>query len=167
MYVLSICCFVYLFSCVFIVLNIYFPEYLLHSFYVLHLSHMVLLYIFVLFSHRNGWLYFAAFSAVLGSFIFGYALVFPSAVIPQVQQDDDPSLHMDVHQISWFGVRAGYLFLTEYHIILNCLENESTCNVNQGMWLIKSLIFSQCFSPDLRSMLNQNEILIHVCVLTQ
>ncbi|KAF4072539.1 hypothetical protein AMELA_G00264020 [Ameiurus melas] len=52
---------------------------------------------------RNGRLYFAAFSAVLGSFIFGYAMVLPSAVIPQLQEDDDPRLHMNVNQISWFG----------------------------------------------------------------
>ncbi|XP_046727821.1 solute carrier family 2, facilitated glucose transporter member 6-like isoform X2 [Silurus meridionalis] len=52
---------------------------------------------------RNGRLYLAAFSAVLGSFIFGYAMVFPSAAIPQLQIDDDPNLHMNVGQISWFG----------------------------------------------------------------
>ncbi|KAM9475868.1 solute carrier family 2, facilitated glucose transporter member 6-like [Clarias gariepinus] len=52
---------------------------------------------------RTGRLYFAAFSAALGSFIFGYAMVLPSAVIPQLQEDDDPRLHMDVNQISWFG----------------------------------------------------------------
>ncbi|KAK2841338.1 hypothetical protein Q7C36_012917 [Tachysurus vachellii] len=52
---------------------------------------------------RNGWLFLAAFSAVLGNFIFGYAMVFPSAVIPQLQKENDPNLHMDVHQISWFG----------------------------------------------------------------
>ncbi|KAG7332665.1 hypothetical protein KOW79_004499 [Hemibagrus wyckioides] len=52
---------------------------------------------------RNGWLFLAAFSAVLGNFIFGYAMVFPSAVIPQLQKEKDSNLHMDVHQISWFG----------------------------------------------------------------
>ncbi|KAB5567229.1 hypothetical protein PHYPO_G00230380 [Pangasianodon hypophthalmus] len=52
---------------------------------------------------RNSWLFVAAFSAVLGNFIFGYAMVFPSAVIPQLQMDKDPSMHMDVHQMSWFG----------------------------------------------------------------
>ncbi|MCJ8734740.1 hypothetical protein PDJAM_G00238920 [Pangasius djambal] len=30
-------------------------------------------------------------------------MVFPSAVIPQLQDDDDPRLHIDIHQISWFG----------------------------------------------------------------
>ncbi|KAF5905545.1 solute carrier family 2, facilitated glucose transporter member 6, partial [Clarias magur] len=60
-----------------------------------------------LFMHvvvRNGRLYFAAFSAILGSFIFGYAMVLPSAMIPQLQEDDDPHLHLDVNQISWFGI---------------------------------------------------------------
>ncbi|XP_053360820.1 solute carrier family 2, facilitated glucose transporter member 6-like [Clarias gariepinus] len=52
---------------------------------------------------RNCWLFVAAFSAVLGNLIFGYAMVFPSAVIPQLQKEKDSNLHMDVHQISWFG----------------------------------------------------------------
>ncbi|XP_026783687.2 solute carrier family 2, facilitated glucose transporter member 6 isoform X2 [Pangasianodon hypophthalmus] len=30
-------------------------------------------------------------------------MVFPSAVIPQLQEDDDPRLRMNVQQISWFG----------------------------------------------------------------
>ncbi|KAK3540460.1 hypothetical protein QTP70_031001, partial [Hemibagrus guttatus] len=51
----------------------------------------------------NGRLYIAAFSAILGSFVYGYSMVLPSAVIPQVQEDDDPSMHMNVDQISWFG----------------------------------------------------------------
>ncbi|KAK3565436.1 hypothetical protein QTP86_009700 [Hemibagrus guttatus] len=54
--------------------------------------------------NRNGRLYIAAFSAILGSFVYGYSMVLPSAVIPQVQEDDDPSMHMNVDQISWFGV---------------------------------------------------------------
>ncbi|XP_072537566.1 solute carrier family 2, facilitated glucose transporter member 6 [Salminus brasiliensis] len=52
---------------------------------------------------RNGWLFFAVFSAVLGNFNFGYSLVYPSPVIPQLQSSDDPRLRMDVHQVSWFG----------------------------------------------------------------
>ncbi|XP_076860242.1 solute carrier family 2, facilitated glucose transporter member 6 [Brachyhypopomus gauderio] len=52
---------------------------------------------------RNGWLFLAVFSAVLGNFIFGYALVFPSPVIPQLLESYDTRLHMDVHQVSWFG----------------------------------------------------------------
>lgn len=58
-------------------------------------------------------------------------MVFPSAVIPQLEKEKDPSLHLDIHQISWFGVRAACLFLTEYHIILNCIENESISNINE------------------------------------
>ncbi|TSO77779.1 Solute carrier family 2, facilitated glucose transporter member 6 [Bagarius yarrelli] len=30
-------------------------------------------------------------------------MVFPSAVIEQLQKEEDPALHLDVHQISWFG----------------------------------------------------------------
>ncbi|XP_059360049.1 solute carrier family 2, facilitated glucose transporter member 6-like [Carassius carassius] len=52
---------------------------------------------------RNGKLFLAVFSAVLGNFNFGYALVFPSPVIPQLQKGDDPRLQIDTHQISWFG----------------------------------------------------------------
>uniref|UniRef100_W5KYT8 Solute carrier family 2, facilitated glucose transporter member 6 n=1 Tax=Astyanax mexicanus TaxID=7994 RepID=W5KYT8_ASTMX len=52
---------------------------------------------------RNGWLFLAVFSAVLGNFNFGFSLVFPSPVIPQLQAGDDPRLRMDVHQVSWFG----------------------------------------------------------------
>ncbi|XP_063051401.1 solute carrier family 2, facilitated glucose transporter member 6 [Engraulis encrasicolus] len=51
----------------------------------------------------NGRLYLAAFSAVLGNLSFGYALVFPSPVIPQLQRGDDPHLKMDTQQVSWFG----------------------------------------------------------------
>ncbi|XP_036433965.1 solute carrier family 2, facilitated glucose transporter member 6 [Colossoma macropomum] len=52
---------------------------------------------------RNGWLYLAVFSAVLGNFNFGFSLVYPSPVIPKLRNSDDPRLHMDTHQISWFG----------------------------------------------------------------
>uniref|UniRef100_A0A671PDT8 Major facilitator superfamily (MFS) profile domain-containing protein n=1 Tax=Sinocyclocheilus anshuiensis TaxID=1608454 RepID=A0A671PDT8_9TELE len=52
---------------------------------------------------RHGKLFLAVFSAVLGNFNFGFALVFPSPVIPQLQKGDDPRLQMDIHQISWFG----------------------------------------------------------------
>ncbi|KAL2092322.1 hypothetical protein ACEWY4_012120 [Coilia grayii] len=51
----------------------------------------------------NGRLYLAAFSAVLGNLSFGFALVYPSPVIPQLQRGDDPRLKLDTHQISWFG----------------------------------------------------------------
>ncbi|KAL1270212.1 hypothetical protein QQF64_032501 [Cirrhinus molitorella] len=52
---------------------------------------------------RHGKLFLAVFSAVLGNFNFGFALVFPSPVIPQLQRGDYPGLEMDIHQISWFG----------------------------------------------------------------
>ncbi|KAI5610388.1 solute carrier family 2, facilitated glucose transporter member 6 [Silurus asotus] len=52
---------------------------------------------------RNCLLFLAAFSAVLGNLIFGFAMVFPSAVIPQLKMENDPNLPMDVHMISWFG----------------------------------------------------------------
>ncbi|XP_051524182.1 solute carrier family 2, facilitated glucose transporter member 6-like [Myxocyprinus asiaticus] len=52
---------------------------------------------------RSGRLFFAVFSAVLGNFNFGFALVFPSPVIPQLKKGNDPRLQMDIHQISWFG----------------------------------------------------------------
>ncbi|KTF82478.1 hypothetical protein cypCar_00015036 [Cyprinus carpio] len=52
---------------------------------------------------RHGKLFLAVFSAVLGNFNFGFALVFPSPVIPQLQKGNDPRLQMDIHQISWFG----------------------------------------------------------------
>uniref|UniRef100_A0A8C1YBP9 Solute carrier family 2, facilitated glucose transporter member 6 n=1 Tax=Cyprinus carpio TaxID=7962 RepID=A0A8C1YBP9_CYPCA len=51
----------------------------------------------------HGKLFLAVFSAVLGNFNFGFALVFPSPVIPQLQKGNDPRLQMDIHQISWFG----------------------------------------------------------------
>ncbi|XP_076126303.1 solute carrier family 2, facilitated glucose transporter member 6 isoform X1 [Alosa pseudoharengus] len=51
----------------------------------------------------NARLYLAAFSAVLGNLNFGYSLVYPSPVIPQLQRGDDPRLRMDTQEISWFG----------------------------------------------------------------
>ncbi|XP_062398283.1 solute carrier family 2, facilitated glucose transporter member 6 [Sardina pilchardus] len=51
----------------------------------------------------NARLYLAAFSAVLGNLNFGFSLVYPSPVIPQLQKGDDPRLRMDTHEISWFG----------------------------------------------------------------
>ncbi|KAK1801058.1 hypothetical protein P4O66_022762 [Electrophorus voltai] len=52
---------------------------------------------------RNGWLFLAVFSAVLGNFVFGFAMVYPSPVIPQLRNGQDTRLRMDVHQVSWFG----------------------------------------------------------------
>lgn len=75
---------------------------------------------FVLF--RHGRLYLAVFSAVLGNFNFGFALVFPSPVIPQLQKGDDPRLQMDVHQISWFGVRS-FMYIEDVFRYIQRIQN--------------------------------------------
>ncbi|KAJ8006085.1 hypothetical protein DPEC_G00124600 [Dallia pectoralis] len=51
----------------------------------------------------NARLYLAVFSAVLGNFSFGYSLVYPSPVIPQLKNNANPRLNMDTEQIAWFG----------------------------------------------------------------
>ncbi|XP_010875415.1 solute carrier family 2, facilitated glucose transporter member 6 isoform X1 [Esox lucius] len=51
----------------------------------------------------NAKLYLAVFSAVLGNFSFGYSLVYPSPVIPQLKNSDNPQLKMNTEQIAWFG----------------------------------------------------------------
>ncbi|XP_075041922.1 solute carrier family 2, facilitated glucose transporter member 6 isoform X3 [Mixophyes fleayi] len=48
-------------------------------------------------------MFLAAFSAVLGNFTFGYALVYPSPVIPALEGNDDPNLHITQAEQSWFG----------------------------------------------------------------
>ncbi|KAF3846676.1 hypothetical protein F7725_003754 [Dissostichus mawsoni] len=49
-------------------------------------------------------LYLAVFSAILGNFNFGYSLVYPSPVLPQLQGPDvDPRLRMGKEQAAWFG----------------------------------------------------------------
>ncbi|CAI9550343.1 unnamed protein product [Staurois parvus] len=48
-------------------------------------------------------MFLAAFSAVLGNFTFGYALVYPSPVIPALEQDTDSTLHITEAEKSWFG----------------------------------------------------------------
>ncbi|XP_068105321.1 solute carrier family 2, facilitated glucose transporter member 6 isoform X3 [Hyperolius riggenbachi] len=48
-------------------------------------------------------MFLAAFSAVLGNFTFGYALVYPSPVIPVLEGDTDPSMHITEVEKSWFG----------------------------------------------------------------
>ncbi|XP_069842025.1 solute carrier family 2, facilitated glucose transporter member 6 [Dendropsophus ebraccatus] len=45
----------------------------------------------------------AAFSAVLGNFSFGYGLVYPSPVLPVLEGDTDPVLHITDAEKSWFG----------------------------------------------------------------
>uniref|UniRef100_A0A667WGR4 Solute carrier family 2, facilitated glucose transporter member 8 n=1 Tax=Myripristis murdjan TaxID=586833 RepID=A0A667WGR4_9TELE len=53
---------------------------------------------------RNSRLFLAVFSAVLGNFSFGYSLVYPSPVLPQLQSPStDPRLRMNTDQASWFG----------------------------------------------------------------
>ncbi|NXA49810.1 GTR6 protein, partial [Nothocercus julius] len=54
-------------------------------------------------SLRNERLYLAAFAAVLGNFNFGFALVYPSPVIPVLEAYPIPALTLDPHKASWFG----------------------------------------------------------------
>ncbi|KAE8582301.1 hypothetical protein XENTR_v10020069 [Xenopus tropicalis] len=51
---------------------------------------------------KNKKMFLAAFSAVLGNFTFGYALVYTSPVIPALEKDDQ-GLHISPEEISWFG----------------------------------------------------------------
>uniref|UniRef100_A0A8C6ZWT9 Solute carrier family 2 member 6 n=1 Tax=Nothoprocta perdicaria TaxID=30464 RepID=A0A8C6ZWT9_NOTPE len=52
---------------------------------------------------HNKRLYLAAFAAVLGNFSFGFALVYPSPVIPVLEAYPVPALALDPHKASWFG----------------------------------------------------------------
>ncbi|KAM4665205.1 solute carrier family 2, facilitated glucose transporter member 6 [Discoglossus pictus] len=52
---------------------------------------------------HNKKMFLAAFAAVLGNFTFGYALVYPSPVVPVLEADTDPFLHIKSEEISWFG----------------------------------------------------------------
>ncbi|NXJ87854.1 GTR6 protein, partial [Corythaixoides concolor] len=54
-------------------------------------------------SLRNKRLYLAVFAAVLGNFSFGFALVYPSPVIPALETHPSPALRLDQHTASWFG----------------------------------------------------------------
>ncbi|NXE46417.1 GTR6 protein, partial [Casuarius casuarius] len=54
-------------------------------------------------SLRNKRLYLAVFAAVLGNFNFGFALVYPSPVIPVLEAYPVPALKLDPHKASWFG----------------------------------------------------------------
>ncbi|KAK4811604.1 hypothetical protein QYF61_016911 [Mycteria americana] len=54
-------------------------------------------------SLHNKRLYLAAFVAVLGNFSFGFALVYPSPVIPALEAHPSPALRLDQHTASWFG----------------------------------------------------------------
>ncbi|XP_048821868.1 solute carrier family 2, facilitated glucose transporter member 6 isoform X2 [Lagopus muta] len=55
-------------------------------------------------SLNNKRLYMAVFSAVLGNFSFGFALVYPSPVIPVLEAHPNPALRLDRYRASWFGV---------------------------------------------------------------
>ncbi|NWI84652.1 GTR6 protein, partial [Pitta sordida] len=54
-------------------------------------------------SLHNTRLYLAAFAAVLGNFTFGFALVYPSPVIPALEAHPNPALRLDQHTAPWFG----------------------------------------------------------------
>nr|XP_004174399.4 solute carrier family 2, facilitated glucose transporter member 6 [Taeniopygia guttata] len=54
-------------------------------------------------SLHNKRLYLAVFAAVLGNFSFGFALVYPSPVIPVLEAHPSPALRLDQHTASWFG----------------------------------------------------------------
>lgn len=60
-------------------------------------------------SLHNKRLYLAVFAAVLGNFSFGFALVYPSPVIPALEAHPNPALRLDQHTASWFGVRSGVI----------------------------------------------------------
>ncbi|KAM8995432.1 solute carrier family 2, facilitated glucose transporter member 6 isoform 2-T2 [Ara ararauna] len=55
-------------------------------------------------SLHNKRLYLAVFAAVLGNFSFGFALVYPSPVIPALEAHPSPELRLDQNTASWFGV---------------------------------------------------------------
>ncbi|XP_061208349.1 solute carrier family 2, facilitated glucose transporter member 6 isoform X2 [Neopsephotus bourkii] len=55
-------------------------------------------------SLHNKRLYLAVFAAVLGNFSFGFALVYPSPVIPALEAHPNPALRLDQNTASWFGV---------------------------------------------------------------
>uniref|UniRef100_A0A663N0S7 Solute carrier family 2 member 6 n=1 Tax=Athene cunicularia TaxID=194338 RepID=A0A663N0S7_ATHCN len=54
-------------------------------------------------SLQNERLYLAVFAAVLGNFSFGFALVYPSPVIPALEAYPSPALRLDRYAASWFG----------------------------------------------------------------
>ncbi|XP_074465491.1 solute carrier family 2, facilitated glucose transporter member 6 isoform X3 [Larus michahellis] len=54
-------------------------------------------------SLHNKRLYLAVFAAVLGNFSFGFALVYPSPVIPALEAHPSPALRLDQYTASWFG----------------------------------------------------------------
>uniref|UniRef100_A0A8C6ILI6 Uncharacterized protein n=1 Tax=Melopsittacus undulatus TaxID=13146 RepID=A0A8C6ILI6_MELUD len=54
-------------------------------------------------SLHNKRLYLAVFAAVLGNFSFGFALVYPSPVIPALEAHPSPALRLNQNTASWFG----------------------------------------------------------------
>ncbi|OXB69057.1 hypothetical protein ASZ78_009533 [Callipepla squamata] len=54
-------------------------------------------------SLNNKRLYVAVFASVLGNFSFGFALVYPSPVIPALETHPNPALRLDRYRASWFG----------------------------------------------------------------
>ncbi|NXW78821.1 GTR6 protein, partial [Hirundo rustica] len=54
-------------------------------------------------SLHNKRLYLAVFAAVLGNFSFGFALVYPSPVIPALEAHPSAALRLDQHTAPWFG----------------------------------------------------------------
>lgn len=52
---------------------------------------------------KNKRLFVAAFAAVLGAFNFGFALVYPSPVIPALENNRDPIITITSKETSWFG----------------------------------------------------------------
>uniref|UniRef100_A0A8D0LC01 Solute carrier family 2 member 6 n=1 Tax=Sphenodon punctatus TaxID=8508 RepID=A0A8D0LC01_SPHPU len=52
---------------------------------------------------KNKWLFLAAFAAVLGNFNFGFSLVYPSPVIPALEESTIPGLRLTSLEESWFG----------------------------------------------------------------
>ncbi|KAM8934617.1 solute carrier family 2, facilitated glucose transporter member 6 [Pelodytes ibericus] len=52
---------------------------------------------------HNKKMFIATFSAVLGNFTFGYALVYPSPVIPALEKNKYPDLHIEINEVPWFG----------------------------------------------------------------
>uniref|UniRef100_UPI00398EEB83 solute carrier family 2, facilitated glucose transporter member 6 n=1 Tax=Pristiophorus japonicus TaxID=55135 RepID=UPI00398EEB83 len=51
---------------------------------------------------NNWWLYLAVFTPLLGSLSSGYAMVYSSPVVPELQQSSNPKLRLNDKSASWF-----------------------------------------------------------------
>ncbi|XP_059494307.1 solute carrier family 2, facilitated glucose transporter member 6 [Stegostoma tigrinum] len=51
---------------------------------------------------QNRWMHLAVFTAILGNLSFGYALVYTSPVIPELERSPDPQLQLDNYKASFF-----------------------------------------------------------------